>query len=328
MRDQLGRNIDYIRISVTDRCNLRCVYCMPEEGIPDIPHGEILRFDEILRLVRIMAGQGISRVKITGGEPLVRKGIVSLIRDIKLIEGIDNVTLTTNGVLLEELIEPLEEAGIDSITVSLDTLDPAAYQTITRRDQLSRVLRGLKVALERGKVPIKINCVPVLGVNEDVFKLAELARTHNISVRFIEMMPIGYGKEFPFVEGEYLRKSLEERFGNFTPCFDVKGNGPCVYYRAEGFVGTFGFISAVSHKFCVDCNRIRLTAGGFLKTCLQYDYGADLKTLIREGASDDEIRQTVLDAVYKKAAEHNFQAGAANKELTGQEHRGMSQIGG
>lgn len=328
MTDRLGRNIDYIRISVTDRCNLRCVYCMPEEGVSDIPHGEILRFDEILRLVRVLAEQGISRVKLTGGEPLVRKGLPSLIREIKGIEGIDNVTLTTNGVLLEELLEPLEEAGVDAITVSLDTLDPDTYLGVTRRDQLPRVLRGLKLALLRGGVPIKINCVPVNGMNEDVFKLAELAREHRISVRFIEMMPIGNGREFPFVEGDELKSSLEERFGPLTPSFDVKGNGPCRYYRAEGFAGTFGFISAVSHKFCGSCNRVRLTAEGFLKTCLQYDYGVDLKIMLRGDRSDEEICEAIRDAVYMKAAEHSFQTSEICGDLPGEEYRGMSQIGG
>ena len=328
MTDKLGRNIDYIRISVTDRCNLRCVYCMPEEGVPDISHGEILRFDEILRLVRIFAEQGISRVKLTGGEPLVRKGLPSLIRDIKGIEGIENVTLTTNGVLLEELLQPLEESGLDAVTVSLDTLDPDAYQAVTRRNELSRVLRGLNKALLSGGMTVKINCVPVYGVNEDVFKLAELARYHRLSVRFIEMMPIGYGREFPFVEGDELKRSLEERFGPLSPCHDVKGNGPCTYYKAEDFAGNFGFISAVSHKFCHSCNRVRLTAEGFLKTCLQYDYGVDLKTMLRGDCTDEEICRAIRDAVYQKAAEHNFQAKHTAGELPGQECRGMSQIGG
>ncbi|MEF9939718.1 MAG: GTP 3',8-cyclase MoaA [Clostridium sp.] len=328
MKDQLGRTIDYIRISVTDRCNLRCVYCMPQEGMPNIPHEEILRFDEILRLVGILAGQGVSRVKITGGEPLVRKGVVSLIRDIKHIDGINSVTITTNGVLLSELLEPLAEAGIDGITVSLDTLDPEHYLEVTRRDELDRVVQGIKLAIHSNRIPLKINCVPVFGMNEDIFKLAELAREHDISVRFIEMMPIGFGQEFPFVEENQLRSNLETRFGALTPCFDVKGNGPCLYYRAEGFKGTFGFISAVSHKFCGSCNRVRLTAEGFLKTCLQYDYGVDLKKMLRSGSSDEEISEAMMEAVYLKAAEHNFHRGEIEEDMMGREHRGMSQIGG
>lgn len=328
MRDRLGRNIDYVRISVTDRCNLRCVYCMPEEGVSDIPHPEILRFDEILRLVRILAGQGVSRVKLTGGEPLVRKGLPSLIRDIKAVEGIDNVTLTTNGVLLEEQLPALTEAGLDALTVSLDTLDSETYLKVTRRDELSRVLCGLKLALMQDNMTVKVNCVPVLGMNEDVLKLAELAREHKVSVRFIEMMPIGFGRSFPFVDGDGLRGLLEEHFGPLTLSHEVKGNGPCVYFQAAGFQGTFGFISAVSHKFCKGCNRIRLTADGFLKTCLQYDYGADLKGLLRGESSDEEIGRAIAEAVYKKAAEHSFQAEEAGGSLPGQECRGMSQIGG
>lgn len=326
MTDKFGREIDYIRISVTDRCNLRCVYCMPEEGVDSIPHDKILRFQEIIRICRVLAEKGIHKVKITGGEPLVRKGVTSLIRDLKQIDGIDNVTITTNGVLLEDLYDELADAGIDAITVSLDTLDRDTYRKITRRDEAGRVLRGIQSALKKDRVPLKINCVPVVGVREQqLADIVEMAREHRVHIRFIEMMPIGMGSQFPFVKEDDLRHWLEERFGRFVPCDDVPGNGPCHYYSVEGFAGRIGFISAVSHKFCHECNRVRLTAEGFLKTCLQYDCGAELKPLLESGCSDEELAEKMIEAIDEKPLGHNFDG--AKKE-TGREQRGMSQIGG
>lgn len=326
MTDQYGREIDYLRISVTDRCNLRCVYCMPEEGVESVSHDRILRFQEITRICRILAARGLRKVKITGGEPLVRRGVAELIRELKAIPGIESVTITTNGVLLEEMYDSLVEAGIDAVTVSLDTLDRELYRKLTRRDELSRVMRGIRLAVERGKVPVKINCVPMYGVEEQgLLALAELARDQRIHVRFIEMMPIGCGSQFTFIKEEELRARLEERFGRLCPCDDVEGNGPCAYYRIEGFKGRIGFISAVSHKFCDSCNRVRLTAEGFLKTCLQYDVGAELKPLLTAGCSDQELERTILDAIDRKPKSHHFgTAGTGGEE----ERRGMSQIGG
>lgn len=326
MIDGIGRTIDYIRISVTDRCNLRCVYCMPEEGVESIPHERILRFQEILRICRILAGSGIHKIKLTGGEPLVRKGIAELVADLKKIDGIDSVTITTNGVLLEELYDQLVDAGIDAVTVSLDTLDPLAYRQITRRDEADRVKRGLESVIRKGRVPVKINCVPVQGLKErELLTLAGLARENPVHVRFIEMMPIGLGSQFPFVKEDELRTVLERRLGHFTPCDDVPGNGPCHYFAVEGFKGRIGFISAVSHKFCESCNRVRLTADGFLKTCLQYDCGVALKPLFLEGCTDQELESAILSALKKKPLGHHFEGGAA---LSGKESRGMSQIGG
>ena len=326
MTDQYGRKIDYIRISVTDRCNLRCVYCMPEQGVESIPHDKILRFQEIVRICRVMARDGLHKVKITGGEPLVRKGVTSLIRDLKQIEGIDNITITTNGVLLRDLYDELVDAGIDAITVSLDTLDPDTYCRITRRDEAARVMEGIRYAFLKNRVPLKINCVPVLGVkDQQLTDIVEMARNHPVHIRFIEMMPIGLGSQFPFVKEDELRRWLEERYGRFEPCFDVPGNGPCHYYSVEGFCGRIGFISAVSHKFCHECNRIRLTAEGFLKTCLQYDCGVELKPFLEAGCSDEELAKKIREAIDGKPLGHNFDG--ARKE-TGREQRGMSQIGG
>lgn len=326
MIDGMGRNIDYIRISVTDRCNLRCVYCMPEEGVESIPHDQVLRFHEILRICRVLAANGIHKIKLTGGEPLVRKGITELTAQMKAIEGIDSVTITTNGVLLEEMYDDLVDAGIDAITVSLDTLDPEAYRTITRRDEAQRVKRGLMTAIEKGRVPVKINCVPVLGMKkQQLLEIAGMARDHKVHVRFIEMMPIGMGSQFPFVREDELRRELEQELGVFTPCDDVPGNGPCHYFAVEGFQGRIGFISAVSHKFCDSCNRVRLTAEGFLKTCLQYDCGVELKPLLAAGCTDRELEQAILGALKEKPAGHNFSGAPV---FTGKESRGMSQIGG
>lgn len=326
MIDGTGRTIDYVRISVTDRCNLRCVYCMPEEGIECISHDQILRFQEILRICRILASQGIRKVKLTGGEPLVRRGITELIRELKQIEGIENVTITTNGVLLEEMYDALVDAGIDAITVSLDTLDPEVFKQITRRDEAERVKRGIEKAIAENKVPLKINCVPVLGIRkQQLTELVELARNAKVHIRFIEMMPIGMGSSFPFVKEEELKAVLEEKLGPLTPCDDVKGNGPCHYYAAEGLVGRIGFISAVSHKFCDRCNRIRLTSEGFLKTCLQYDCGAELKPLLEGGCSDRELAEVIIKALQEKPAGHNF---GYTGLVEGKERRGMSQIGG
>lgn len=328
MTDKFGREIDYIRISVTDRCNLRCVYCMPEEGVESIPHDKILRFQEILRICRVLAESGVHKVKITGGEPLVRRGVTDFIKELKKIDGIDNVTITTNGVLLGELYDQLVEAGIDAITVSLDTLDRENYRRITRRDEAGRVMDGIRTALQKNRVPLKINCVPVLGIREQQLEeLVELARDYRVHIRFIEMMPIGLGSQFPFVKEDELRGWLEERFGTFAPCGDVPGNGPCHYYSVEGLKGRIGFISAVSHKFCHECNRVRLTAEGFLKTCLQYDCGVELKPLLQSQCSDEELRREILRAIDEKPLGHNFDGPKAKAE-TGREQRGMSQIGG
>ena len=326
MIDGYGRTIDYVRISVTDRCNLRCVYCMPEEGIGSISHEEILRFGEIERVCQILAENGIQKIKLTGGEPLVRRRLPELAAALKQIPGIKSLTITTNGVLLEEMYDALADAGVDSVTISLDTLDASVYRQLTRRDELEAVRRGLRTAIQKGRMQIKINCVPVLGIEEQkLLEVAELAKNHNVHVRFIEMMPIGMGTQFAFVKEDALKHALEEAFGTFTPCGDVAGNGPCHYFAVPGFQGRIGFISAVSHKFCSECNRIRLTSEGFLKTCLQYDNGVELKTILRGGGNDEDLRRAIGQALAEKPKEHSFEK---KTEFTDREHRGMSQIGG
>lgn len=326
MIDGYGRVIDYIRISVTDRCNLRCVYCMPEEGIQSVCHDQILRYDEILRLAGIFASLGIRKIKLTGGEPLVRKGVPELAARLKQIPGIEQVTLTTNGVCLKEQMQSLAEAGIGGINLSIDTLNSAVFERITRRDSFDQAMEGLEEALKYPEIPLKINCVPMNLEGQNVVELAGLARKYRIHVRYIEMMPIGLGKQFGFQSEEEILEELETVYGPSRP-FDGKlGNGPGHYVSFEGFAGKIGFISAISHKFCEKCNRVRLTSQGFLKTCLQYERGADLRVLLRGGASDEEIRAAVEAAIRSKPASHQF---LQERETdTDRETHIMAQIGG
>ena len=325
MRDGLGREIDYMRISVTDRCNLRCIYCMPEEGVPSLRHDQILRFSEIVRICRAAAELGIRRLKITGGEPLVRKGIPSLIRELKALPGIEQVTLTTNGLLLEEQLEDLIGAGLDAVTVSLDTLEEGRFREITRRDGLDAVLGGLRSVLTGGKIPVKVNCVPLRGTApEDFRRLAALARENPLHVRFIEMMPIGLGAGFPCITEAEMREILREETGELHPYGGSLGNGPARYYTAEGFRGKIGFISAVSHAFCEGCNRIRLTSDGYVKSCLQYDTGEDLRAVLND-PDDGPLREALERAILRKPAHHGF---GRERKPDGAERKGMSQIGG
>ena len=325
MIDRCQRDIDYIRISVTDRCNLRCVYCMPEEGVQWVPHNAVLSYEEILRLCRVFAGLGLSKIKLTGGEPLVRRGMDRLIADIKAIPGIRCVTLTTNGVLLAQQLPGLVSAGLDGVNISLDTLNREQFRAITRRDELGRVLAGLNAALECPGLNVKINCLP-MGRNDDqLVPLVELARERPLSVRFIEVMPIGLGKELTYRSEDEVRAMLEARFGPMEPFHGRLGNGPCHYFSLPGFAGKVGFISALSHQFCSECNRVRLTSEGFLKTCLQYELGVDLKALMQDGRDDAFLAEAVRQAIYNKPLQHHFADTSGQEAL---EHHGMSQIGG
>ena len=325
MKDNYGRNIDYLRISITDRCNLRCLYCMPEEGVCDVGHSEILRFDEIWRLCRIFASEGIRKVKLTGGEPLVRLGVEDLIRGIREIPGIENITLTTNGVLLKSMYDSLVDAGLDSVTISLDTLDRKHFQEITGVDGLEQVMAGIRKALDFHGLRIHLNCVPQKGTTEDdLLQLAELSLRYPLSVRFIEMMPLGCGKKYRPVSNEKVKNLLYRRWPDLTPeeksmeragrraNFSVDGNagaveempsktsgirashglGPAVYYRIPGAAGTIGFISPISDRYCTACNRIRLTSDGHVKGCLSY--ASDLSVRPAFQIADREERQAAL----------------------------------
>lgn len=328
MLDQYGRKIEYLRISVTDRCNLRCVYCMPEEGVEQVSHSEILSFDEMTRICRICAKLGITRVKLTGGEPLVRKGLGSLLRSIREIEGLEQVTLTTNGVLLAEQIEELAAAGLDAVNVSLDTLDRAQYMKLTRRDELEAALRGLEAALQYPDIRVKVNCVALHGENESQWvPLANMAKERPIDVRFIEMMPIGLGKEYPFSSQELVYEALKAAFGEAQFLTGNFGNGPAIYARFPGFTGKTGFISAVSHKFCESCNRVRLTAEGFLKPCLQYSTGVDLRAMLRNEAGEKELEEMIQKVIFEKPRSHQFQMEGSSKQED-LEQKQMSSIGG
>lgn len=342
MRDQFGRNIDYMRVSVTDRCNLRCVYCMPAEGVPYVSHQEILSFDEIVRICRIGAELGITKLKLTGGEPLVRKGLPELLKMLKKIPGIEQVTLTTNGTLLKGQINELVSSGLDSVNISMDTLDADKYREVTRGGSVEKVLEGLDAAAEFPKLRVKVNCVPLKGAdNEEYIRLALLAKEGKADVRFIEMMPIGMGKVFAGQSGEEIYSILEQAYGEAEGYNGRLGNGPAVYMQFPGFQKQVGFISAVSHQFCGSCNRIRLTSEGYLKPCLQYAGGTDLKALLRNGEDDDTIRREMKHTIYSKPAGHQFSAvydenagecdkntGNTNSEGGTFERKEMSRIGG
>ena len=332
-KDSYGRQITYMRISVTDRCNLRCIYCMPADGIRQTTHKEILTFDEIVRIARIGAGKGISRIKITGGEPLVRKNVAALIRMLKAVPGIEQVTLTTNGALLTEQIDSLVKSGLDAVNISLDTVDEVLYKKITRCGDLASVLQGIKKACSYPGLTVKLNCVP-LGKMEDtqILQLVRFASETGVCVRFIEMMPVGLGKYCGGRSQEELRKLLEREYGKAKREEGSFGNGPAVYYRFEKLKEKVGFISAVSHQFCDSCNRVRVTAQGYLKTCLQYSTGVDLKSLLRSGAPDSEVEKAFFRAIAEKPLCHHFtekenvEEHIQEQELI--EQKGMSEIGG
>lgn len=324
MIDGHGRNIDYLRISIIDRCNLRCVYCMPEDGVDSVSHTEILSYEEIISLVKRFAELGFQKIKLTGGEPLVRKNVAYLVKEMKDIEGIKQVTLTTNGILLAETMDALAEAGIDGINLSLDTLNPDVFRKITRRDSFEKAMEGFQTALKYPQVPLKINCVPMGIEGQNVLEMAELARKYPVHVRYIEMMPIGFGKQFEFCSEESILQGLKERYGEYVPYEKCLGNGPGHYYTFSGFQGKIGFISAISHKFCESCNRVRLTSQGYLKSCLQYDIGTDLKKLLREGADEEVLRSAIEKTIQKKPIGHQF---GSQPEEHAEEHI-MAQIGG
>ncbi len=280
---------------------------MPENGVPALSHTEILTYEEIVRIVKAGAGLGIKKIKLTGGEPLVRKDLAQLAAWIKQVPGIESVTITTNGILLERQLKDLVNSGIDGINISLDTLDASAYEKITRRGHLQDVLCGLKAAVNSPRsLNVKINCVPIENDPDHLLAMAGLAQRHPVHVRFIEMMPVGLGKNFDFVSESQILEILIPAFGNPSPVTDPLGNGPCHYYSFPGFSGKIGFISAISHQFCDQCNRVRLTADGFLKTCLQYDTGINLKTLLRNGCNDDELSHAFQAAINSKPKAHHF----------------------
>lgn len=321
MKDLQGRDINYMRISITDRCNLRCKYCMPD-GIELLPMSEILTFEEILRVCEQAVGFGITRFKITGGEPLVRRGCADLIRKIKKLSGVEQVTMTTNGILLSRYLDELLDAGLDAVNISLDTLNRGRFEEITGFDQLPEVLKSIDAAVDSG-LRVKVNVVLQQDKNADEWqKILEIAERRPIDVRFIEMMPIGRGRECTGVSNDELLKKIQEQYPGVCKDDRVHGNGPAVYYHIPGFVGSVGFISAIHGVFCSSCNRIRMTATGDLKPCLCYRDTVSVRDAARYG-TDQEIREKLQEAVEMKPKQHCFDM----KEDITEQHK-MVQIGG
>lgn len=305
--DRFGRKIDYIRLSVTDRCNLRCGYCMPTTGVDSINHKDMLTYEETVFLCGIFARLGIKKIKVTGGEPLVRKNVACLISEIKRIEGIEQVTLTTNGILIPQMAEELINAGVDGFTISLDVTDREAYHKLTGFDKLTEVLDGIEKLIKLNANNIKINCVPMAGINEEyLLDITRFAKDNKIAVRFIEVMPIGLATEYKPIPREKVIDMIESRYGKLELWNGRLGNGPAQYFSLEGFKGKIGFIDAVNHKFCGKCNRVRMTSDGFLKLCLQHNEGLDLKELLRSGQGDEHIQKIIEQTIYNKPKEHNF----------------------
>lgn len=323
MLDRYGRVINYLRISVTDRCNLRCCYCMPE-GVQDVGMKNILTFEEIWEIVRTGVSLGITHIRITGGEPLVRKGCVNLIRGIREIPGVETITMTTNGVLLGNYAKQLKEAGVDGVNISLDTLDPEEFYKITGKRELQEVLVGIRAAKTAG-LPVKLNAVNRKEL--DPIPLVRYAQEENLPIRFIEMMPVGYGKKYVGRSNEELRETLEAVCGN-AECMTNReelsrmGSGPAVYYQFSDLKVPVGFISAIHGKFCDTCNRVRLTAEGYLKLCLCYDEGENLRRVLREGEKEN-LRTIMEQTIFRKPAAHCFEHPA---EMT--ETHEMVKIGG
>lgn len=323
MLDRYGRVINYLRMSVTDRCNLRCCYCMPE-GVQDVGMKNILTFEEIWEIVRTGVSLGITHIRITGGEPLVRKGCVNLIRGIREIPGVETITMTTNGVLLGNYAKQLKEAGVDGVNISLDTLDPEEFFKITGKRELQEVLAGIRAAKTAG-LPVKLNAVNRKEL--DPIPLVRYAQEENLPIRFIEMMPVGYGKKYVGRSNEELRETLEAVCGN-AECMTNReelsrmGSGPAVYYQFSDLKVPVGFISAIHGKFCDTCNRVRLTAEGYLKLCLCYDEGEDLRRVLREGEKEN-LRTIMEQTIFRKPAAHCFEHPA---EMT--ETHEMVKIGG
>lgn len=323
--DRFGRRLHYLRISVTDHCNLRCIYCMPED-MTFRPRAELMQDDEILRLVRLFATLGVDKIRLTGGEPTVRAGIVDLVRAIANTPGIRQVTMTTNGILLPKLARPLAEAGLQRVNISLDTLHPGKFRRLTRWGDLEDVLEGIQAAEEAGLRPVKINAVVVRGYNEDdVVDLAALTLKHPWQVRFIEMMPFAGATEFQqrmVVTAEEMQARIEAALGPLTPVNGGRLDGEARVFRLPEAQGTVGFISSVSKPFCAACTRLRLTADGHLRLCLLREAEVDLLTPLRQGASDEDLRRLIIQAAWAKPWGHGLAQGEIPLNRT------MSQIGG
>ena len=318
MQDRYGHRISYLRVSITDRCNERCTYCMPQELQEWLPRDEILTFEETLRLIRVAAELGVSKLRITGGEPLTRRGVLDLIREVPKIRGIRDIGLSTNGTLLGREVEPgltmahaLRNAGVRSVNIPLDTLSRGVYSQITGRDLHSQVLDGIDAAIAAGFDLIKLNCVLMRGRNEDqLIPLIEFAATRNLILRFIEMMPVSTSEVLDdknFMSIFEAKRSIESHYGNLIPEPEFRTNGPASYHQIAGRQQRIGFIGAMTNlHFCESCNKLRLTCDGKLRPCLGSYLEFDIMKPLRAGASDDELRQFFLDVVDRKPEQHDF----------------------
>ena len=326
MFDSQNRKIDYLRISLTERCNLRCKYCMPEEGIKDIGHNRVLTLEQIFRLVRIAAELGFNKVRLTGGEPLVRKNIAKLIEDIAGLPEIEDISITTNGILFADMAENLKKAGLKRVNFSLDSLIHAKYNYITRGGELSAAQQSIFKALELDMQPVKLNVVAIKGFNDDeILNFAKLAYDYPLHVRFIEFMPIGdlsfYDKE-KFISIDEIRAIIEEKY-QLTNDKSITGSGPAKYYNISGGCGSIGLISPISHHFCDKCNRIRLTANGRLRNCLYSGKEIDLKLALLNTNSDEQLIKLFTKAIESKPGRHLMEEGWGSEN-----DRKMYQIGG
>ncbi|OFW56962.1 MAG: cyclic pyranopterin phosphate synthase MoaA [Candidatus Solincola sediminis] len=319
MIDPYSRTIDYLRLAVTDRCNLRCLYCMPEEGLQLLRHEDILSYEEILRLLKICIQAGISKVRLTGGEPLVRKDLDYLISQISKLQPSLDISLTTNGLLLSKQAESLAAAGLKRVNISIDSLDPDTYRRITRTGNLSQVLSGLEAAIAAGLEPVKINVVVLKHVNEELEAFVELARRLPVHVRFIEYMsPCGIFDESFYVSAEEIKQGLAE-FGRLEVAEPPLGAGPARYFKLAGAKGLIGFISPISSHFCPNCNRLRLTADGKMKTCLFSPDEDDIREILRSGSEDGYVLETIKRSLERKPRDYGKGSSPG---------RTMSQIGG
>jgi len=325
MRDDHNRTIHYLRVSVTDRCNFRCAYCMPPRGVKWLPHADILTYEELLRIIAVFSREGIRNVRLTGGEPLVRKGFVDFVAAVKALGMIEDLSMTTNGSLLPRFAPALKAAGLDRVNISLDTVDPAGFAKMTYCGRVEDTLRGMESALAAGLTPLKINAVLTEALSAaDIGFFVEQVRRHPIAVRFIERMPLGGSGLGAGPDTAAVKRMIEEAGqGKLEPA-TIKGNGPARYWRLPDSQGTFGFITPISEHFCDACNRLRLTADGRLRPCLLSDAEIDVRTPLRAGASDAELAALFSAAVRAKPSGHSLCRTSGHPGFG----RRMSQIGG
>lgn len=322
MKDKFNREIDYLRISVTDNCNLRCIYCMDENKKDFLSEDHKLSLEEIYKIVYHCAKFGIKKVRITGGEPLARTDIVDILARINKIESIEEIHLTTNGILLLDKIYDLVNNGLKGVNISLDSLRKDKFKKLTRYGELSKVNAAIEKCIELG-IKVKINIVLIDDINKDeIMDFVNLTFKRPIDVRFIELMPIGIGSKYKGVANEEVIELIKSKY-SVKEIDKIKSSGPANYLKVDGAIGKIGFISALSNCFCDECNRIRVTADGFLKQCLHFNYGVDLKSLIRKGISDEKLGLVLYNNIFNKPEKHLFMAKSPNKEI-----RFMNEIGG